>query len=89
MRRAALSAPSSLECRRTIARSRACASAGVTVGVLIEVDIGMGRCGVQPGGEVLKLARAVTGRPGFIAFYGGFHGRTLGAASVTTSTAAR
>lgn len=33
----------------------------------------------------LKLARAVTGRPGFIAFYGGFHGRTLAAASVTSS----
>ncbi len=33
----------------------------------------------------LKLARRVTGRPGFIAFRGGFHGRTFGAASVTTS----
>lgn len=33
----------------------------------------------------LKLARAVTGRPGFIAFHGGFHGRTLAAASITTS----
>ncbi len=33
----------------------------------------------------LKLARFVTGRPGFVAFWGSFHGRTLGAASVTTS----
>ncbi len=33
----------------------------------------------------LKLARRVTGRPGIIAFRGGFHGRTLGATSVTTS----
>ncbi len=33
----------------------------------------------------LKLARRVTGRPGYIAFRGGFHGRTFGAASVTTS----
>ena len=33
----------------------------------------------------LKLARRVTGRPGIVAFQGGFHGRTLGAASVTTS----
>jgi len=33
----------------------------------------------------LKLARRVTGRPGIIAFRGGFHGRTYGAASVTTS----
>jgi len=35
----------------------------------------------------LKLARYVTGRPGFIAFTGGFHGRTLGAVSVTSSAA--
>ncbi|HYU50985.1 MAG TPA: aspartate aminotransferase family protein [Candidatus Limnocylindria bacterium] len=33
----------------------------------------------------LKLARRVTGRPGIVAFRGGFHGRTFGAASVTTS----
>jgi 4-aminobutyrate aminotransferase len=33
----------------------------------------------------LKLAPRVTGRPGIIAFRGGFHGRTLGATSVTTS----
>lgn len=33
----------------------------------------------------LKLARRVTGRPGIVAFRGGFHGRTLGATSVTTS----
>ncbi|HVL53211.1 MAG TPA: aminotransferase class III-fold pyridoxal phosphate-dependent enzyme, partial [Vitreimonas sp.] len=34
----------------------------------------------------LKLARRATGRPAIIAFEGGFHGRTLGAASVTTSS---
>jgi 4-aminobutyrate aminotransferase len=33
----------------------------------------------------LKLARRVTGRPGIVAFRGGFHGRTFGAMSVTTS----
>jgi 4-aminobutyrate aminotransferase len=33
----------------------------------------------------IKLARRVTGRPGLIAFRGGFHGRTLGAASITSS----
>src|SRR6478672_12761642 len=33
----------------------------------------------------LKLARRVTGRPGIVAFRGGFHGRTMGATSVTTS----
>jgi 4-aminobutyrate aminotransferase len=34
----------------------------------------------------LKLARRVTGRPGFVAFQGGFHGRTWGATSVTSSS---
>jgi len=33
----------------------------------------------------LKMARRVTGRPGIVAFRGGFHGRTLGAVSVTSS----
>jgi len=33
----------------------------------------------------IKLARNVTGRPGIIAFTGGFHGRTYGAASLTAS----
>jgi 4-aminobutyrate aminotransferase len=33
----------------------------------------------------LRLARAATGRPNVIAFQGGFHGRTAGAMSLTTS----
>jgi 4-aminobutyrate aminotransferase len=33
----------------------------------------------------LKLARYVTGRPRFIGFLGGFHGRTLGSLSFTSS----
>jgi 4-aminobutyrate aminotransferase len=33
----------------------------------------------------IKLARRVTGRQGIIAFRGAFHGRTIGATSVTTS----
>jgi len=36
---------------------------------------------------VMKLARRITGRPGIIAFSGGFHGRTLGATSLTTTKA--
>jgi len=35
------------------------ADAGVTVGVLVEVDIGMARCGVAPGQPALALARRV------------------------------
>ena len=33
----------------------------------------------------LKLARRVTGRPGIVAFRNGFHGRTFGATSISTS----
>jgi 4-aminobutyrate aminotransferase len=33
----------------------------------------------------IKMARRVTGRPGIIGFRGGFHGRTMGATSLTTA----
>lgn len=36
----------------------------------------------------LRLARQATGRPNIIAFHGGFHGRTMGALSITTSSVA-
>lgn len=35
----------------------------------------------------IKLARFATSRPGIISFTGGFHGRTMGALSLTTSSA--
>jgi len=35
----------------------------------------------------MKLARYATGRPNFLAFFGAFHGRTLGALSLTASKA--
>jgi D-serine deaminase-like pyridoxal phosphate-dependent protein len=44
--------------------SRAAAAAGVEIGVLIEVDIGMGRCGVPAGQPVLDLARGIGRLPG-------------------------
>lgn len=44
--------------------SEAMTSAGVTIGMLVEVDIGMGRCGVQPGEDALRLARIVDSLPG-------------------------
>jgi len=58
--------------RQAEAISEAAARAGVTVGVLIEVDIGMGRCGVPPGEPALELARqiaAIAAEPG-VAFRG-------------------
>jgi D-serine deaminase-like pyridoxal phosphate-dependent protein len=46
------------------ALSRVCQSHGSRIGVLIEVDIGMGRCGVEPGEPALALARVVQQSPG-------------------------
>jgi len=44
-----------------------------------------GNSGAEAVEGALKLARYVTGRSGIVAFLGSFHGRTLGAATVTTS----
>ena len=44
-----------------------------------------GNSGSEAVDGAIKLARAVTGRAGLIAFLGSFHGRTLGATSVTAS----
>lgn len=44
--------------------SRVSAAAAVEIGVLIEIDIGMGRCGVPAGQPVLDLAREIVRRPG-------------------------
>ena len=44
-----------------------------------------GNSGAEAIEGALKLARYVTGRRGIIAFLGGFHGRTMGATTVTTS----
>ena len=38
----------------------AATAAGVTIDVLVEIDVGAGRCGVAPGEEALALARRVT-----------------------------
>jgi D-serine deaminase-like pyridoxal phosphate-dependent protein len=46
------------------ALSAAMRDAGATLGVLVEVDIGMARCGVPPGESAMLLARHVHGKPG-------------------------
>ncbi len=55
--------------------SGAARTAGLRVGVLAEVDVGLGRVGVQPGAEILDLARGIVTLPGLtlegIAFYPG------------------
>lgn len=44
--------------------SDAASAAGVTLNVVIEIDGGMGRCGVQPGSPAVTLANAITRAPG-------------------------
>lgn len=46
-----------------------------------------GNSGAEAVEGTIKLARNVTKKPGIIAFTGGFHGRTYGAASLTASKA--
>ena len=44
--------------------SQGAAAAGVELRVLVEVDAGMGRCGISPGIEAVALAQRVSGLPG-------------------------
>lgn len=56
----------------------ACRNAGVEIRVVIEVDIGMRRCGVAPGQPTVDLAREICRMPG-VAFAGvmGFEGHLV------------
>jgi D-serine deaminase-like pyridoxal phosphate-dependent protein len=44
--------------------SQAMNGAGATLGVLVEVDVGMARCGVPPGEAAVALAQRIHTRPG-------------------------
>ncbi|MBX9710169.1 MAG: DSD1 family PLP-dependent enzyme [Xanthobacteraceae bacterium] len=46
------------------ALSAAASSEGVTLDVLVEIDIGMGRCGVAPGADAVTLAKYIASKPG-------------------------
>jgi 4-aminobutyrate aminotransferase len=67
-----------------------------------QIELAEKLCSLFPGGDAkvffgnsgteaieagMKLARYATGRPRFLAFRGGFHGRTFGALSLTASKA--
>ena len=43
--------------------SAAATDAGVELGVLIEIEVGMGRCGVEPGAPTVELAKTVAVAP--------------------------
>jgi D-serine deaminase-like pyridoxal phosphate-dependent protein len=55
--------------------SEAATAAGRTIGALVEIDVGLRRVGVQPGAELLALAKTVDALPGLdlrgIAYYPG------------------
>ena len=44
--------------------SQAASASGVQLGVLVEIEAGMGRCGVAPDGNAVNLAKAVNDAPG-------------------------
>jgi D-serine deaminase-like pyridoxal phosphate-dependent protein len=52
------------EADNAAAYSAAAVSAGSTLGIFVEVDTGMNRCGVDTAGEALALARQVADMPG-------------------------
>lgn len=52
------------EAGNAAALSAAAVAAGSTLGIMIEVDTGMDRCGVDSAADCLTLARQVTGLPG-------------------------
>ena len=49
--------------------------------------VSFGNSGAEAIEGAIKLARYHTGRDKFIAFFGGFHGRTMGALSLTARKA--
>ena len=54
-----------VDCRAGVSELAAAARrTGVTIGILVETDVGMGRCGVAPGEPTLKLARAIAAADG-------------------------
>jgi len=60
--------------------SEAASAAGVEISVLAEMDVGLGRVGVQPGHDILALAQSLSGLPSLklegLAFYPG-HIKTM------------
>ncbi len=64
---------------------------GETMADIAPIDGGVrsffGNSGTEAIEAAIKLARYRTGRPGLVAFIGGFHGRSLGALALTSSKA--
>ena len=69
-----------LELHRRLPRRFPNPRAGAAYGLFLS------NSGAEAVEAAMKLAKVATGRPGFIAFRGGFHGRTHGAMSLTSSS---
>lgn len=50
--------------RNVEALSEAASAGGATLGCLVEIDVGQGRCGVAPGAVAATLAKAIQAAPG-------------------------
>lgn len=46
--------------------SRAARDYGVEIGGLVEIELGMNRCGVMPGADAVELGKRIAGAPGLV-----------------------
>ncbi len=67
--------------------ARTCEAIAESVPISGPKRVYLGNSGAEAVEASLKLARVATGRPAVVAFLGGFHGRTMGAVSLTASKA--
>ena len=64
---------------------RACEAIAGLAPFLVDPKVFLCNSGAEAVDGAIKLARRVTGKPGIIAFRRAFHGRTMGATSLTTA----
>ncbi len=67
--------------------ARTCEAIAATAPISGRLRTYLGNSGAEAVEASLKLARVATGRPAFVSFLGGFHGRTMGAVTLTASKA--
>ena len=68
--------------------ARMCEAIAATVPISGRTRVYLGNSGAEAVEASLKVARAYTGRHAMVSFLGGFHGRTMGAVTLTASKAA-
>ncbi len=68
--------------------ARMCEAIAETAPISGPVRVFLGNSGAEAVEAAMKLARVATGRHAVVSFLGGFHGRTMGAVTLTASKAA-